>query len=213
MQEPPRDSIASNPGGVAIERIRFIRTQGGKIFGQNQLWLGVAMVGVVLFLKGFPPELGLGFVTVGLAVLTYRVKKEWDYRQMKFLYGCVNPALVVGDSPWRIAVLTNLGKGDGVDYPVVKIVDINPQKWTPQDLHIGTRLGTVAMYCEAAPGSEADAEGRWADFEPEVTDDYTSNAQAIRKVLDSIGPQEWHNLEMALHKIPSPPVPGLYLLD
>jgi Protein of unknown function (DUF3239) len=129
-------------------------------------------------------------------------------RREHFSFGCVNPAIVVSQSPPLVAVATDLRKWDE-PYPVIKIL--------AQPLHtisggvppIGTRLATVALYCAGAEAKQ----DHWVDFNPIVVNCITDNQTDIDRVFNSIQREDWQDLEMGLRRVEKRTQPGLYFVN
>jgi hypothetical protein len=116
----------------------------------------------------------------------------------QFSHGCTNPAVVVSERPYLIAVATGLGNTqDGPYYPVVKIVPQPLDKMTGGPPKIGLKLATIALY-ERGPAVD-----RWETFDPIVVNCVTSNEEDIQRVFDSIEPEAWENLDKDLKLIPN----------
>jgi hypothetical protein len=125
-----------------------------------------------------------------------------------FSFGCVNPAIVVSQSPPLVAVATDLRKWDE-PYPVIKILE--------QPLHtisggvpaIGTRLATVALYC----AGDDEYQDHWVDFNPIVVNCVTDNQTDIDRVFNSIQREDWQDLETGLRRVEKRTQPGLYFVN
>jgi Protein of unknown function (DUF3239) len=129
-------------------------------------------------------------------------------RREHFSFGCVNPAIVVSQSPPLVAVATDLRKWDE-PYPVIKILE-QPLQTIPGGVPaIGTRLATVALYWAGA----ATQQDHWADFTPIVVNCVTDDQTDIDRVFNSIQREDWQDLEAGLRRIEKRTQPGLYFVN
>ncbi|MDX2212629.1 MAG: DUF3239 domain-containing protein [Oculatellaceae cyanobacterium bins.114] len=122
----------------------------------------------------------------------------------RFLYGCVNPGIVVALKPPLVAVFTDLTTTD-IPCHVIKILP-QPLRWTNlENLSIGTRLATIAGY-------QGDAQqGHWDNFHPVVVNCVTNNQTDIDRVFQNIPDWEWLELKLGLAQVPKQP--GLYKIS
>ena len=123
-----------------------------------------------------------------------------------FRYGCVNPAIVVSQTPPLIAVATDLRVRDK-PYPVVKILTQPLHQIRGGTPPIGTRLATVALYCDGGNP------WHWVDFEPIVVNCVTDRQSDIDNVFRSIAQEDWTDLELGLQKVRNRYQPGLYFVE
>jgi hypothetical protein len=111
-----------------------------------------------------------------------------------FLYGCVNPGIVVSTTPPLVAVLTDLTVSKS-PHPVIKILP-QPFWWYKREIPpVGTRLATIALYRGMV------AKGHWDDFDPIVINAVTGHQADITRVFQSIPAGEWEQLEIALEHL------------
>ncbi len=126
--------------------------------------------------------------------------------QDKFLYGCINPALVVSHSPYLVAVSTDLSLG-GTSYPAIKILQQPLDKIKSGLPPINTRLATVALYF----GSYS--RPHWDDFFPVVVDCVTNDKADIDRTIAKIDRETWTDLQDGLRQVKTPLTPGLYFIN
>ncbi len=126
--------------------------------------------------------------------------------QDKFLYGCINPALVVSHSPYLVAVSTDLRLG-GTPYPAIKILEQPLDKIKAGLPPINTRLATVSLYF----GSYS--RPHWDDFSPVVIDCVTNNKADIEQTIARIDRETWADLQDGLRQVKTPLTPGLYFIN
>jgi hypothetical protein len=186
-------SQASNPGGVAVQPLRYV--------AHFPLWpvgfAGALLAGVALAASRpkfwWVPVLAL--VLNGL---------HWLRVRLRFRLGCVNPAQVVALHPFTLAVFTDLSTGVGEVYPVIKILRHPVPRGS--SYKVGDPCATVATYTGAPQASH------WADFSPIMADCATADRVALQNVLQSIPPEEWSQLAAGLKQMPMPLKQGLYPL-
>lgn len=124
-----------------------------------------------------------------------------------FSGGCVNPAIVVSQSPPLVAVSTDLRKWDE-PYPVIKILEQPLHKLPGGIPPVGTRLATVALYCageEQLP--------HWIDFNPIVVNCVTDSQADIDRVFRSISLRDWQDLQDGLRCVEKRTQLGLYFVN
>jgi Protein of unknown function (DUF3239) len=140
-------------------------------------------------------------------ISTYQTVYHWLCGiQDKFLYGCINPAVVVSHSPYLVAVSTDLSVG-GESYPVIKILPQPLDKIKSGIPSINTRLATVAVYF----GSYS--RPHWDDFFPVVIDCVTNDSSDIEQTLARIDREGWADLQDGLRQVKTPLTPGLYFIN
>jgi len=186
-----QETMASNPGQLAVQLGTYVRC-----FPKWPVIWAVLLVTTALLGLFVHTGFWVGFVLVLALVLfaIYRLN-QW------FVYGCVNPAKVVSVSPYLIAVMTDLRTGPQ-PFPVIKILGHPLEKMTGGPPSLGTRLATVAMYMGDIN------KPHWDTFEPVVTDCVTSNRADLARVLSTISPKDWMDLEEGLAQVPKPYAPG-----
>jgi Protein of unknown function (DUF3239) len=162
-----------------------------------------------------PQILGIRFLVMGTVnaifirsiIPTYKALYDWlCVIQDKFLYGCINPALVVSHSPYLVAVSTDLSLG-GTPYPAIKILEQPLDKIKAGLPPINTRLAAVALYF----GSYS--RPHWDDFSPVVIDCVTNNKADIERTIARIDREDWADLQNGLRQVKTPLTPGLYFIN
>ena len=134
----------------------------------------------------------------------------FHYMQIKeqFLYGCINPGVIVDQEKRLVAVLTNLSSGRVEPYWVVKILeerlDVLPEN---TNTHPGEKFATVAIYSRTPKSAK---QGLWKDFHPIAIDCLVDDAAQCRATFLSIEAWEWAYLNDALAQVETPYKPGLY---
>lgn len=233
MQEKEKESFtlddstsASNPGGLQVDYFYYFRSFPHQLtqlvfpyLGQLSLTLFInygffyALIDTISKGKNVK-NLPFAFLAIIVfdAFLFYSLlpllnKIIFLIRRTKehFIYGCVNPGIVVSYEPALVAVFTDLTTGKW-PYPAIKILPqpLNCLKdGTPK---VGTRLATIALY-EGIKEHE-----HWDDFYPVVINCVTRNFQDIKRVFLSIPEWEWQALEHGLRQINNSKKPGLYFL-
>ena len=133
---------------------------------------------------------------------------NWFYwRQIKerFLYGCVNPAVIVSEHPMLIAAYTDLSKGVG-DYPAIKIFRKNLADTGGQSPRLGSRLAVISTYAGMPDGGPP----YWIDFDPRPVNCVTTDLSEIERIIASLESNEWTELEATLRQVPQPYRTGLF---
>lgn len=216
-------TYASNPGGLRVNYLYWIRSFPSQPFqllvpliilvgfaflinlifgtalfevlrkGKSLDNLPFASLGIIVFNVFF--WLGISRQVNQLIFLAIRIREH-------FIYGCVNPAVVVSSQPPLVAVFTDLTTGKG-SHHVIKILP-QPLRWMKHGIPpVGTRLATVALY--KGNGQK----GYWDDFHPVVINCVTGNTVDIERVFQSISHKEWEELEAGLGYLQTTK-PGLY---
>jgi hypothetical protein len=224
------NTYASNPGGLQVNYFYWIRS-----FPQEpiQLVFPLIILLLIIFLINWAFGIGLfgvirqggsldnlPFALLGIVIfniffwylispllnklifLIHRVREH-------FLYGCVNPGIIVSLKPTLVAVFTDLRKNRQVTYPAIKILPQPLKCLTKEKLIIGTRLANVALYEEI---KEQESE-HWDNFHPIVINCVTGNKRDINRVFRSIPEWEWQALQTGLTQIENKQKLGLYFLE
>ncbi|AFY99876.1 DUF3239 domain-containing protein [Calothrix sp. PCC 6303] len=222
-------TYASNPGALQVNYLYWIRS-----FPQEPIKLifPLILLAVMIFFINWAFGIGLfrvirqgksldnlPFALLGIIIfdisfwylispllnklifLIHRIREH-------FMYGCVNPGIVVSSKPLLLAVFTDLRKRE-VRYPAIRILS-QPLKWTTKGtIPIGTKFATVALYEESKnPESE-----HWENFYPIVINCVTGNKRDINRVFRSIPEWEWQALKNGLTQIKDKQESGLYFLE
>ncbi len=214
---------ASNPGNLHIDYLYWIRSFPDKpiqlilpltilvflAFLTNWIF-GFAFFGVLRegkSLHSLPSALlAIALFNIFFGIGIFRLLKKLIFLAIRirehFLYGCVNPGVVVALNPPLVAVFTDITTGK-VPHHTIKILP-QPLKWMKKGVPpVGTRLATVALY-------EGNLHaGRWNDFHPVVIDCVTGNQADIQRVLQNIPDWEWEQLYIGLGYLRTTK-PGLY---
>jgi len=121
-----------------------------------------------------------------------------------FIGGCINPGMIASLDPPLIAVSTNLGRAEGGDCPVIKILDHPIGEMGNIEEQVGSCFPTVAVYCPLSDGPH------WNDFDPIAANCATSNLAQLNRMMATMDESDWMELEFGLSQIPKPYEPGLY---
>ncbi len=184
---------ASNPRAIQLELLRYYRFFP---FGPALvLALIVVLVGAAVLLSPF--LLVLPFLLLVLA------GRHVKYLRQLFYCGDVNGGIVVSERPCLVAIYTDLTQG-GLPCPVVKVIEQPLDRAFAYPPPIRTRVATAALYFGTIGGSA------WDDFDPITVNLGTSDAEVIRRALESIPQGNWDFLEQAIRLLPRPFAPGLY---
>ncbi|MBI9017792.1 MAG: DUF3239 domain-containing protein [Phycisphaerae bacterium] len=187
--------VASNPGFIKVDILHWVKFYPVQTIGRFGSILASAF-----FANLFP------ICYIYLIVMFYLERSYWRWVKGHFIYGCINPAVIVTLNPLLAAVSTDLTNRDGY-YPVIKIIKVKPFTIDGQPLGIGTKIPTVALYSRKHA-----TEYRWGGFNPIPVAYATSDASEIQRCLDSIEDSDWQELFEHLKEIPEPYKAGLYKL-
>jgi len=179
-------ALASHPGGVRVSLVRWSL--------RYPKW-PVILVGALLLSVGLSVTVDWMFV-VSLPLALIPNFFYWNRVREHFRYGDANPGLIVGTDPVRIAVLTDMTKGEG-SYPLLRISEDKPAAQWGSPVTPGTRVATVGLYGvghdERAP--------RWESFEPWTVEPVAADVDQAIALLDGFEPEQWERLERAVAQI------------
>ena len=188
---------ASNPGLLRVNYLKYARS--------FPLMPAALTLGLLVCLVAAPfLDLAVSITVLIAAVIVYFL--YWKRVGEHFWHGCVCPAVVVSDDPYRVAVSTDLTTGVG-EYPVIKVLGQPLGEMTGGPPKPGTPLATVALY-SGNVGSD-----HWDDFEPKVINCVSTDQAAIERVLQGIPEDEWQALQHGLAQLSRPLKPGLYPVE
>lgn len=186
-------ALASNPGGISVDVLCWIRHYPK----WPMIFLGALVLGVVLA-NWLHASMWL---LVGLVLV-----KGWLYWQRvseHFKYGCITPAVVISSNPLIIAVSTDLTKGSD-EYPAIKIIEVSIGLVNGEAPKIGKKLVVISLY------GGSDDLPYWEDFDPQLIDCATNDADIIQAAMESIEDYEWQDLKSGLKQVPRPLECGLF---
>lgn len=193
-------TVASNPGGIKVEPLIWLRNDP---FWPS-VWFLLLLVSTFISVK-----YGAGFLLfVGLFVAANIF--YWQRIRDHFMHGCANPSVIVGIDPVLVATGTDLSKGDG-EYPAIRIVQQDLNFIQGQAPKVGDRLVSVALYNPQS--GDNGSSPCWGSFDPIPVDFATSNLQAKRISMSTFGTGDWSELDDWLAEVPKPYQPGLYAID
>ena len=186
-------TLASNPGEVTVNKLRYIRSYPKWFF----IWHGSLLLSI-----------GLCFVSLWFvpAVLFFGFccYMYWKRIATQFRSGCANPAEVVSLDPPLIAAFTNLTKGL-VAADVIKISAEPIAKFSTGMPTVGQKIPTVALYDDLYPESQ-----HWGTFDPKPVNLVTNSESMINGVMSTFDHDDWNDLARGLAQIPKPFKPGHY---
>lgn len=189
---------ASHPGRLRVDPILWLRHYPKWPI----IWLSLAVGSVAL---GVWVHWAFGIATPILLFLNWFY---WRRVQEHFQHGCVNPSIVVSISPLRVAVATDLTKGDG-RYPVIKVIQKSLPGVMGQEPIVGMRLATVALY-QADPNDTEDLAPHWLDFDPRPAECATRDVDAVQRAFLSLGDEDWRDLDEWFEMAGRPSDVGIY---
>jgi len=184
-------SWASKPGNLSVELLWYVK--------HFPLWPTIFTVGLVAASAGaiLSP---LSWAGAGLCLalnILFLLRAK-----VRFRYGLVNPAIVVGESPLTLAVYTNLSTGDG-DYPVIKILR-HPRPHGNIPVALGSKFATVAVYSGSTKAEH------WENFDPVLVECATRDRLLIERTFYSIPDEKWGQFKQGLKDLHQPLKPGIY---
>lgn len=116
--------------------------------------------------------------------------------------GACCPAKVLSLDPPRLAVFTDMSMRDDASHPAIVVKEFSAKKITGARLKVGDKLAVAAFY-EA--GDEAFPEERWKRLSViQPVRSVTSNADDVRRTLQSIDQEEWNQLDAGIKQIRPP---------
>lgn len=194
-------SSASNPGRLYIEIGQTLRCH----------WVYVgAVAGLIslIFFAAFSTEKVAPWLrwlaplgVPGMFVYWLTLMKD------KMARGNICAAVVTGQTPYRVAVYTDLSTMSGVSHPAVLVMDAKELVHAPGGPpKVGDRLAAVSLYSGPAK------DGAWRGFSPTLVVAVTRNAADIARVNASISEDDWAEVEQAVVEL-GDVKPGLYRLD
>ncbi len=187
-------AYASHPGRTRVDVLRWFRSYPR----WPAIWLLGLLGGAAL---GWFVHASL-WAVAGLALLGNLL--YWRKVRGHFQGGCANPSVVISEDPLRIAVSSDLSKGDG-DFPVIKIIEKPLAGIAGQQPKVGLRLATVALYYDGVEDRP-----HWEDFDPRPLECATGDLSEIARVISSFDEEDWGELERHLAQVPQPYRTGLY---
>jgi len=138
-------------------------------------------------------------------VVIYAWRKTRLVRRVIFT-GNVNPGIIIGKRPWRVAIYTDLSTGFQGPRPAVKIMKAPVLNWmTGGPPEIGKRVCAPSTYMK---GPDPCA---WTSFFPFVFETLVRDPAEAQAVMDSVDPVDWAPLEAWVRRNPNPQF-GLYRL-
>lgn len=188
-------TVASHPGGVALQPLRYLIHRP-----KVPLIMAAVLAGSIALAVLVSAWFTILVVLVGLVNLLY-----WWRLSESFKHGCLNTAVVVSVKPTLVAVHTDLSKGEG-EYPVVKIVAGRVPIVGRRELRVGDRVPHIATYY----GLVDDDLPHWEDFFPKPASCATSDTAAIDELITRYEEEDWQEFERDLAQVPEPYTPGLY---
>ena len=131
---------------------------------------------------------------------------EWRRFYERFVYGDINPAIVLDASIGIVASYTDLDSTLQNRFPVIKIFR-EKLPLIPRPVRDGDTFAAVSVYRRNA---ESEVTGRWSDFLPIVTDCVVTDPHSCAFAKAKITPPHWTALRVGLSQLPTPSAPGLY---
>ncbi len=191
-------TYASNPARTHISFLRYNFCYPAYLIASL---LGLAVEIAIGWYRGY---WWLALSVAAIALLSYLRDMFGEWHKLRL--GDVNPALVISQRPWRIAVYADMSR-IGSLRPAIWISNQPLGRMTDGPVQVGSRLATVATY----RGIPEDAMEAWVDIDPTVLNCATNDVAEIRRVEASIPESDWAMLHQYLRRLPNHE-PGLYKL-
>jgi len=176
-------AIASHPGRLRVSSWLWTRR-----YPKWPVLLAVALVATVV-LSFTVDRMFLASVPLALIPNVFYWKRVREH----FRHGDANPGVVVSRDPLRIAVWTDMTKGEG-SYPVLRVFGEPPWEVEGKPLDVGTRVATVGLYAV----DEEEARPYWERFDPRPVAPVAAEEAEAQALLESFGPERWERLERAV---------------
>lgn len=125
----------------------------------------------------------------------------------RFLYGCLNPTIIINKNKKLIATFTNLTSHGNKVTPVIKISEEPLHLIKNIKIENGQKLPTVALYERNPKDIFASA---WIDFDPKIANCFTDDIKACNKLLSRITDKGWKCLAEGLSQLEDHEAIGLY---
>lgn len=184
-------TVASNPGGIKLDRTKFLHVH--QITGTRKTMYH-------LLLKMKPGMLNKLFPNNPII-------HNWISLSEQFLFGCANPTIIINESAGIYATYTDLTNDGGTATPVIKIVKMKRSEMAQHGLKNQEKTVTVAFYSRNLEHPNARS---WADFNPVLPHLYSTDNAAIITLQKKIKAPAWECLQRGLTQIDNPEKPGLY---
>jgi hypothetical protein len=188
-------TYASNPGLLKLDWHALLFRERGHL----GIALGLFVVAIPMLIRGYALY---SLVPVALAGI-WLVYSLWGLRR-HLAYGDVNPGIIVGEKPWRVAVYTDLTTGRSTK-PAIKIVYAPMERMADGPPEIGKPVAAICLY-QGLTTSDA-----WQEFTPLIAHLHTSKLPQIRRLMSSIGARDWDSLANAMSQV-DVSKPGFYKL-
>ncbi len=191
------NSQASNPGALPVNYWSWIT--------HKPLWpliWGLALVGTIALAVVVNHFFWVLFVLVLFVNRLY-----WARVREQFFLGCINPSVVISTNPLLIATYTDLSMGKG-EYPAIRITNPTLRRIAGQAPEKGMPVATISLYQRAVDSSIR----HWEDFDPIPADYGTPDIREHQRILATLTPDEYAELQKYLEKVPTPNVPGVYYM-
>lgn len=190
------ESAASNPGQLEVNWARYIQC--------FPLWPITFFASAFVFFV-LASRVHWGFWVL-VAIALFLLWAWWFRTRMQFVGGCINPGKVVSLYPPLIAVYTDLTKGGGVSYPVVKVLKHPFGRMYDGPYEEGDSIAAIAVY----QPSNDEEQPHWDDFYPIAVQCATTDSDEVDRIYESLDEESWATLDNALKQVPQPFEPGLY---
>ncbi len=188
------NTVASNPGKINFKQFVWMK--------YNYKFV---LIIIPMFLLSIYVAVSYSKYFYVVTVILVLINELYWLRLKEHYSADSNAGLVISTNPKLVAVYTNLTKGYGGNYPVIKIINYKVRR--PVD--IGERIATVAVYSVG----ENDDLGCWADFFPLPADYATDNKNEIEAEINSYPQEQWQKIYDGLSEINKPYKTGLYKIE
>ncbi len=192
--------VASNPGKLKFQPLTYLLCLPPSV----PSWI-VLCTAIVLFVWIKKPEmLPASFIGIPIAIAIYSFV-DGRVMKAKFLEGTRNPAIVVSDFPYRVAVYADLSTTRGKVMPSIRITEQPLRFIRGGRPKVGTRMAAVANYFGPADRPH------WSHFDPTIINCGITDQARIASVVRSLPKSEWAALDRGLEVL-NTKKPGMYYL-
>ncbi len=194
---------ASRPAGIALDPVAWYRADPQPL--DRLAYYGVF---TLLAIAAAPVTIGVTLVAlIPLALFAAAAFDDLAPARRHFGYGDLVPGIVVAESPFVVAALTDLSAAPGLSYPTVRLLGQSLDRVRGSAFATGDRVPMVAMYSGRTPAA------KWDAFHPIAAAFATRDPRELAELQARIPDREWLALNEALFQIPKPYTHGHFPID
>jgi hypothetical protein len=187
-------AMAAFQGNMKLKPVQWIKTNTGKV-----LKASLALVVSFALMVG----VHWAFVFVFIPALLFN---GWYWLTVRSTFGGgnVSPGKVVSVNPTRVAVFTDMSKGYGGSFPILKIVEAHLAK---PEREVGKFIPTVGVYNDNPHGYPF-----WSEFHPVPVSNGIVDMAKYEYFMERFGQDDYDIVEQSLLEVNSLE-PGIYKLQ